>query len=972
MFIRRKFRSISPRGALVSFMIAFLIVGLFQIIDSGKLNAAISIPSSSSTTSIRNDGALSSITVTNPSNPVEWPVYSVQTITWTSVNVTGTVDIILEYYQPGGNPRTIIEHTANDGIENWLVDAYPMGGPLPDYYVKVVANSLPGVFGQSGSIDVTGVSGPQFVIAPDGGDNFAVGTTQTITWWTDGITGNVNIHFSRDGGANWTSIAENIANTGHYDWTVSGPSTTNALIRISSISDPSMFDKSDSSFNILATTGTFLAVTSPSGGESWAIGSSHNITWSISPSVTGNINLFVSRDGGGTWTLIVADTANDGSFPWLIDGFATNKARIKVVSTNDHNIFDTSDTFFAISGGNLTVTSPNGWETWCRGTNQTITWATADLISNVKIEISLDNGVNWVTITSNTINDGSYEWRVSSAATSQALIRITTLSEPINSDVSNTVFTISGDSIRVTSPNGGEKLYIGKGYRITWTSAPIGNIDISVSRDNGTTWSLINSNAVGNECFWDPISGLATTQALIKISTTSDPSIYDISDAVFSIVGEYIFVITPNGGESWTIGKWGFVTWDALGINGNINIEITRDDGVTWSPLVQNTPNDGNESWRVNNPPTTQARFRISSVSNTAILDVSDAVFTILQATISSPSLLRIQTSPAVPTRIYLDGIQRNDWGLNWIKMPVGAYMLSFSDVYGYTTPASVSVKYYPGGDAVTQSLNSPINIYSNTVTEVIVNFSLMGNLRVQTSPPMPATIYCNGNLMDDWAFWANIAPGDYNISFEPMNGYITPDPVVATVIAGETTNITGMYTTGSNTVTPVAHGLLRVQTSPAVPTSIYLDGIHRNDWGLNWVKMPAGSYILSFSDVYGYTTPTSVSVKYYPGGDAVTQSLSSPIMIYNDTVTEVIVNFIQLGNLRVETLPATPATIYCNGNPMNDWAFWVNIEPGSYIISFQAVAGLLTPPPMTVTVVAGAATHVVGNYNTGQNMIVP
>jgi hypothetical protein len=304
--------------------------------------------------------------------------------------------------------------------------------------------------------------------------------------------------------------------------------------------------------------------------------------------------------------------------------------------------------------------------------------------------------------------------------------------------------------------------------------------------------------------------------------------------------------------------------------------------------------------------------------------------------------------------------------------MTEGSYMLSFSDVYGYNTPTSVSVKYYPGGDPVTQSLSAPINIYSDTVTEVIVNFIQLGNLRVQTSPPMPATIYCNGNPMDDWAFWTNIAPGEYNISFEPLNGYVTPAPVVATVTAGLTTSIVGTYVAGSNTVTPVAHGLLRVQTSPAVSTTIYLDGIQRNDWGLNWVKMPAGSYMLSFSDVYGYATPTSVSVKYYPGGDPVTQSLSSPIMIYVDTVTEITVNFIQLGNLRVETTPPVPATIYCNGNPMDDWAFWANIEPGEYTISFQPLEGYLTPPPIVVTVVAGATTHVIGDYNTGQSRVVP
>jgi hypothetical protein len=168
--------------------------------------------------------------------------------------------------------------------------------------------------------------------------------------------------------------------------------------------------------------------------------------------------------------------------------------------------------------------------------------------------------------------------------------------------------------------------------------------------------------------------------------------------------------------------------------------------------------------------------------------------------------------------------------------------------------------------------------------------------------------------------------------------------------------------------------GLLRVETRPAVPTRIYLDGIQRNDWGLNWVKMPVGSYMLSFSDVYYYNIPATVTINYYPGSIGNVQSLNAPINIYPDTVTEVIVNFEQLGDLRVETYntDGLPATIYCNGVPMDDWGFWCNIEPGEYTISFESLSGKLTPPPITVTVNAGAGTHVIGDYSNGTSQVVP
>jgi hypothetical protein len=297
--------------------------------------------------------------------------------------------------------------------------------------------------------------------------------------------------------------------------------------------------------------------------------------------------------------------------------------------------------------------------------------------------------------------------------------------------------------------------------------------------------------------------------------------------------------------------------------------------------------------------------------------------------------------------------------------------MLSFSDVYNHITPETVTVNYYPGTTGNTQSLADPIVISEDTVTEVIVNFIELGNLRVETSPAMPATISCDGVPMDDWAFWTNILPGEYTISFEDINDYITPAPQVVTVTAGNTTHIIGEYVQGTNPVSPVAHGLLRVQTDPALPTTIFLDGIQRDDWGLNWVKLTPGSYMLSFSDVYNRITPETVTVNYYPGTTGNLQSLADPIVISEDIVTEVIVNFIELGNLRVETVSGgVPATVYCDGVPMDDWAFWTNILPGEYTVSFEPLDGKLTPPPLAVTVVAGATTHVIGNYDTGETTL--
>jgi hypothetical protein len=60
----------------------------------------------------------------------------------------------------------------------------------------------------------------------------------------------VKIQISRNGGASYKLIANNVPNTGAFQWTVAKPATTQALIRVISIDQPDVRDTSDSVFSI--------------------------------------------------------------------------------------------------------------------------------------------------------------------------------------------------------------------------------------------------------------------------------------------------------------------------------------------------------------------------------------------------------------------------------------------------------------------------------------------------------------------------------------------------------------------------------------------------------------------------------------------------------------------------------------------------------------------------------------------------
>ncbi len=93
-------------------------------------------------------------------------------------------------------------------------------------------------------------------------------------------------------------------------------------------------------------------------------------------------------------------------------------------------------------------------------------------------------------------------------------------------------------AITVTTPNGGETLYIGSSYNLTWDSFGIGigsYVMIEISRDGGANWStIIGSTANDGSHPWTAAAPLST-QCRIRVTSTSDSSFTDVSDANFNI-----------------------------------------------------------------------------------------------------------------------------------------------------------------------------------------------------------------------------------------------------------------------------------------------------------------------------------------------------------------------------------------------------------------------------------------------------
>jgi endonuclease/exonuclease/phosphatase family metal-dependent hydrolase len=90
----------------------------------------------------------------------------------------------------------------------------------------------------------------------------------------------------------------------------------------------------------------------------------------------------------------------------------------------------------------VTVTAPNGGESWAGGSVQNVTW-TSTGVTNVALEYTLD-GSTWSTIAASTAaSAGSYAWTVPASATTAARVRVSDASAPAVTDASNAAFTIT-------------------------------------------------------------------------------------------------------------------------------------------------------------------------------------------------------------------------------------------------------------------------------------------------------------------------------------------------------------------------------------------------------------------------------------------------------------------------------------------------------------------------------------------------
>ncbi|MHA2030610.1 MAG: Ser-Thr-rich GPI-anchored membrane family protein [Candidatus Kariarchaeaceae archaeon] len=278
------------------------------------------------------------------------------------------------------------------------------------------------------------------VISPNGGEIWQAGEIHAITW-SDSLVEPFKIELYKNESF-YFEIEDNTPSDGNYLWEIPyiQEGGSDYKIRISSTQFTTKFDLSDSNFTIIANK---VTVTSPMSGDNWHAGTAHPVTWNANFADNVFISLFKA---GLFYRLLTSSTQNDGSFTWTIafDEVGGSDYQIRVGSLINSAVDDTSS-FFTITANQITITSPNGGETWHIDSTQVITW-NDNLPGNVRIELfeEDDLSVPFHLIASSIPSNGSFIWNISPLVqlATPYRIKITLLADNDIFDFSDSSFTL--------------------------------------------------------------------------------------------------------------------------------------------------------------------------------------------------------------------------------------------------------------------------------------------------------------------------------------------------------------------------------------------------------------------------------------------------------------------------------------------------------------------------------------------------
>ncbi|MBI3194222.1 MAG: hypothetical protein HYZ34_07130, partial [Ignavibacteriae bacterium] len=290
----------------------------------------------------------------------------------------------------------------------------------------------------------------------------------------------------------------------------------------------------------------------------------------------GKQRVYKSTDGGATWAGTNNNIIIDGN-PTLSMGISETNDNIVYIGTAPYST--RSQVWRTVNGGtswqNITTTLPDRYpnDITVAPSNSDVAYIAFGGFGTGHFYKTTNGGTSWTDITgslpdvpgtavmvdplnSNTVfagndigvfisTDGGTTWNNFSDGLPDAILVSDVTYSPSNRVLrvathGNGVFERKLPSlfpaVLLNSPNGNELWEATSSQTIEWSSFVTSSVKLEYSTDNGSSWVTIAENVSSTppSYSWNVPTTL-TTSALIKISSTGNPAVFDLSDATFTI-----------------------------------------------------------------------------------------------------------------------------------------------------------------------------------------------------------------------------------------------------------------------------------------------------------------------------------------------------------------------------------------------------------------------------------------------------
>ena len=209
-----------------------------------------------------------SATVLAPNGGEKLFVNVATTIRWLA---TAAVSIDVALSTDGGNSYSAIPGCSGLPGTTTSCNWTPTGPETTTALIRVTAHSPDSATATDLSNAVFAIVTPVITVtAPNTNVNWVIGSSHNVTWTHNlGAAESVRLEWSADGGTTWTPLANSVPNgtntSGSFNWTVTGPVTNAARVRVVWTKDSAVQDMSDVNFSVASR----ITVTAPNTNVTW-------------------------------------------------------------------------------------------------------------------------------------------------------------------------------------------------------------------------------------------------------------------------------------------------------------------------------------------------------------------------------------------------------------------------------------------------------------------------------------------------------------------------------------------------------------------------------------------------------------------------------------------------------------------------------------------------------------------------------